>query len=400
MPPRPDTSVPTLGVEEEYLLVAPETGAPVPAAERVRERAAARTVLGDREVQHELLQAQVEVATPVCSSLDEVDGHLRRLRGALAAAAEECGCRLAACASAAMPLDHPSTAAGPAAAEALEAAVTEEDAAIPVTAEPRYERMRLQARRLVDEQLINGMHVHVAVPDRAAGVRIVNRMRPWLPLLLALSANSPLWLGHETGFASWRHVVFGRWPVSGMPPLFADADDYDRRVRRLVDAGLIDDTGQVYWAVRVSERFPTVEVRVADVQLRVDDAVLLAGLVRALVMTLRREPSPERAVPEPEPEWLNAALWQAARHGLGGRLADPLSGTLRPASEVVADALAHLTPALDAAGDTARVADALHHTLTHGNGATRQRAALAASGPEALRALLLAHHPSRPSPSR
>ncbi|MFD0381954.1 glutamate-cysteine ligase family protein [Streptomyces stramineus] len=141
------------------------------------------------------------------------------------------------------------------------------------------------------------MHVHAAVPDRSAGVAVLNRIRLWLPVLVAMAGNSPLWRGEDTGFASWRTVIFGRWPVAGPPPAFADGPDYDRRVADLVSSGAIADTGQIYWQARLSEHYPTIEVRCFDVQLTVEDAVMFAGIVRALVATALREEDAGLPVP-------------------------------------------------------------------------------------------------------
>jgi carboxylate-amine ligase len=356
-----------VGVEEEYLLVDPVSGSPRPIADRVQELARRDPRLDPHEVQHELLQAQVEVSTPICSSLPEVAGHLLRLRHALGSAAEQAGCRLAACATSTGDLE----------------------VAIPVTATARYRALRTAAPRLVDEQLINGMHVHVAVPERDTGVRVMNRMRPWLPLLLALSANSPLWLGVDTGFASWRHLVYSRWPVTGIPPLFRDARDYEERVARLVAGGLIGDPGQLYWAIRLSERYPTVEVRVCDIQLRVDEAVMLAGLIRALVMTLQEDATADEAGGRMTSEWLQAALWSAARHGIDDRVPDPWSGALRKVGDVCSDALDYLSPALEATGDARHVVPLVHRLLREGNGAVRQQRVLGEGGWPALRDFLL-----------
>ncbi|MGK5630533.1 carboxylate-amine ligase [Streptomyces sp. URMC 123] len=346
----------TLGVEEEYLLLDPDTGLPVPRGRQVRAAARLRPDMDGPEVQSELLQAQVEVATPVCRELTEVGEHLRRMRQILGAAAEQEGCRLAACASA------PNSPA----------------AAVPVTDERRYRKMREDAARLVDEQLVNGMHVHVAVPDRPTAVAVLNRVRPWLPTLVALSSNSPLWEGYDTGFSSWRTVVFDRWPVSGPPPAFADADDYERRVKALLATGTIRDRGQLYWHARLSENYPTLELRVTDVQLHVDDAVMFAGLIRALVATALGEEdgSPTPATP---PELSYAATWQAARHGLGQALIDE-RGRRRAAGEVVRDFVEHVRPALEEAGDLDRVTSLVNRVLREGTGAAHQRRALAEGG--------------------
>ncbi|MCV7200908.1 YbdK family carboxylate-amine ligase, partial [Mycolicibacterium peregrinum] len=157
--------------------------------------------------------------------------------------------------------------------------------AFPVTDAPRYRRIGAQFGMIAHEQGICGCHVHVRVPDRAAAIYVSNWLRPWLPSLLALSANSPLYRNADTGHASWRSVLWSRWPAAGPPPFFTSPEDFDRTVRLLVDAGVILDEDMVYWDVRPSADFPTVEVRVADVPATVAETVLLATLIRAAVMT-------------------------------------------------------------------------------------------------------------------
>jgi glutamate---cysteine ligase / carboxylate-amine ligase len=354
----------TVGVEEEYLLLDAESGYPVSRWEEVRAVAARQPGLLTGEVERELLQAQVEIATPVCGRLQEVGDHLRRLRGGLCIAAAEVGCRIAACGAA--PFLGSS----------------------PVTDKPRYRTMLKDAALLVREQVINGMHVHVAVPDRDRGIAVLNRIRGWLPVLVAMGSNSPFWDGSDTRFASWRTVVFGRWPVSGPPPAFADAEDYRLRTEALLRTGVIRDRGQIYWQARLSERYPTVELRALDVQLLPEDAVTFAGLIRALVTTALRE-TDAGADLEPLPsELLAAANWQAARHGLDGELVDPLGGGLAPAADVVALLLEHVAPALEETDDGERVGNGVQRLLRDGTGAQRQRRALEAGGPEALLDLL------------
>ncbi|MFF3314892.1 glutamate--cysteine ligase [Streptomyces sp. NPDC003035] len=355
----------TIGVEEEYLLLDPDTCLPVPLADRVRATAGLGPIVEDAEIQSELLQAQVEVATPVCTDLEEVGGHLLRLRHALGTAAERNGCLLAACAT----------------------APYRETAPVPVTRKARYLAMRSQAPQLVAEQLVNGMHVHAAVPDREMGVAVLSRIRVWLPVLVAMSANSPLWDGTDTGFASWRTVIFGRWPVSGPPPLFTSLADHERRVQSLLDTGIITDTGQLYWQARLSDRYPTVEVRCADVQLRADSAVMFAGIIRALMATAIREEKAGVPVPECPSELLQASNWHAARHGLSGLLVDP-AGRARQAGDVLCALLDHITPALDEAGDTREVTSLVHRLLQEGTPADRQRRALAEGGLPALTELI------------
>jgi glutamate---cysteine ligase / carboxylate-amine ligase len=357
--PVPDRT--TLGVEEEYLLVDGE-GLPVARSAQVLAKARG-SGLGSADLQHELLEVQVEVATPVCSELAEVRDHLTSLRSGLAAAAAAAGCRLAPVGAAPLAPDD----AGE----------------VPVTDALRYRTLLEQAPALVEEQLINGMHVHVGVPDRAAGLAVLAAVRPWLPVLLALSANSPFWRGHDSGFASFRAVHFARWPVEGAPPVFASVEDYERRADDLLTTGAIADRGQLYWHARLSEHEPTVEVRVADVQLDAADAVVLAGLVRAIGhATLHGTAGSTADGHEPLPvELLRAATWAAARHGLDGDLFDPRERRPTPAAEVAGRMLAELGSTLRELGDLELVTTGVERVLRAGNGAARQRAALKKRGP-------------------
>lgn len=356
----------TLGVEEEFLLLDARTGLPAPRAARVRAAADRESTLERDEVDSELLQALVEVATPVCGTLDDVTAHLTRFRQALAPAARRADCLLAATGGA------PWSASLP----------------VPVTQNQRYREMRVEAARLVDEQLICGMHIHVAVPDKSAGAAALGRLRPWLPVFVALGANSPFWDDRDTGFASWRTVVFGRWPISGSPPFFSDAAHYEERIAALLATGVVPDRHQLYWHARLSDDYPTLEVRAPDVQLDVDSAVTIAGIARALVATALRESRRGARPLDPPASILQAAGWHAARHGLAADLVDPRNGTPGPAAEVVGRLIDHLTPALSELGDLDRVTAGVQRLIDGGTGAARQRAALARGGTEGLLELI------------
>jgi glutamate---cysteine ligase / carboxylate-amine ligase len=361
---------PTFGVEEEYLLLDPLTGAPVAAAEAVLARAGERNHGSQIELQPELVQPQLEIATPVCSSATAVRHHLSSARDQLAAVAREMGLVLA-------PLG----------------AAPVGDANADVTPMPRYLAIRDGAPALVPEQLINGMHVHVQVANRRTGVAVMNRLRPWLHVLLALSANSPMWRGRDSGFASWRSIQAQRWPVEGAPPHLRDERDYERCVAALLATGVLVDRGQLYWQMRLSDRYPTVEVRVADVALDVDTAVTVAVLVRALVVTAARQAAEKAPEPRVPTELLRAASWQAARHGITGDLMDLCSAVrggrvLRPAEEVLHGLVDAVRPALHDAGDLDQALRGVSAALATGGGAGRQRAALAAGGLPALLGLM------------
>ncbi|MGO9189619.1 MAG: YbdK family carboxylate-amine ligase, partial [Streptosporangiaceae bacterium] len=218
-------------------------------------------------IQQELMRFQVETGTRVCTGLDDLGRELIRLRRLAAAAAASLGCRLVA--SGVAPYRTPGLAA--------------------VTDKPRYRELARRYGPVVAEAGTCGCHVHVGVPSREAGVQVLARLRPWLAPLLAVSANSPIAGGHETGWASWRYPIQARWPTAVPPAAWPDAAAYDTAVRRLIGQGAALDERSVYFLARLSPRYPTIEVRVADVCLDAGTAVLLAGLTRALVATALTE---------------------------------------------------------------------------------------------------------------
>jgi len=200
-----------------------------------------------------------------------------------------------------------------------------------VTGQARYRELARRYGPVVAQAGTCGCHVHVGVPSREAGVQVLARLRPWLAPLLAVTANSPVAGGRDTGWASWRHVLQSRWPTAIPPEAWPDATAYDTAVRRLLARGAALDERSVYFWARLSPRYPTVEVRVADVCLDAGTAVLLAGLIRALVATALaegRRGTPTAAVPARQvaAALAAAALAAAARRGLAGAGAGPFTG--------------------------------------------------------------------------
>jgi glutamate---cysteine ligase / carboxylate-amine ligase len=343
------SDLPTFGAEEEFLLVDERTGEP--AAHNVAVAAAAerRSV----ELQLELSSCQVETTSAVAATSAELGDELIKLRRIAAQAAETAGVQLLA--------------------SGLPPVTPHE---FPVTDTPRYRRIGDQYGMVAHEQGICGCHVHVEVPDRAAAVHVSNWLRPWLPSLLALSANSPIYRNSDSGYASWRSVLWRRWPAAGAPPFFASPDEYDTAVRMLVDTGVILDKDMIYWDVRPSADFPTVEVRVADVPATVAETVLLATLIRAAVMTALDTRGSGDDVGRLPPGALRAAYWKAAHDGLDGSTLDLVHGRgAVPAREQLGALLRRVRPALEALGEYDRVADELDRVAAHGNGAMRQRRA-------------------------
>lgn len=356
----------TVGVEEELLVVDAE-GIPVARAPEAL-AVAARRGEGEDVHQHDLEQQgadipspetahlvpelkaqQLELATPVCTTLSDVGTQLRHWRSRADAAAQAVGARVAALATS--PVDV---------------------APVPTEGE-RYGRLHEEFGRTAEEVLTCGCHVHVQVADDEEGVAVLNRIRVWLPLLTAISANSPFWQGRDTSYASFRSQVWHRWPSAGPTGPFRDAGEYHRLVEAVLATRTVLDDGMVYFDARLSASWPTVEVRTADVLLRVEDAVTLAGLVRGLVETAARDARAGGAVPEMPSEVLRLAGWRASRSGLSGDLMHPRTGWPAPAADVLADLLEHIRPALADTGDEQRVHDGVAALLTRGTGAELQR---------------------------
>lgn len=328
---------PTIGIEEEFLLVDAATGAPVARNTEVAHAAAQHGV----DLQLELTTCQVETATPTIDTSAEAERELSRLRRVAAEAAQANGARLLAV--------------------GLPPTVPHE---FPITDKPRYRQIADRFGMIAHEQGICGCHVHVAVPDREAAVAVSNHLRPALPWLLALSANSAIYRNADTGYASWRSVLWHRWPSAGPPPHFDSADDYDATVATMLEIGAMLDDGMVYWDVRPSEKFPTVEVRVADVPATVTETVLLSTLIRAAVMAGLAAYERGEAAPSIPEHVLRATYWKCARDGVEGSTPQALTALVQ-----------RLAPQLEALGEYDRVRDDIDRITQDGNGAMRQRRA-------------------------
>jgi carboxylate-amine ligase len=208
----------------------------------------------------------------------------------------------------------------------------------------------------------------------------MNRVRPWLALLIALSANSPFWLGADTGYSSYRTEIFQRFPMSGPPHQFSSRAEFDELVAALVAMGIIDDGSNLYWDARPSSHVETLEFRAADVCMTVDQTVMLAGLARALARAGHDDWKAGRPVEPVRPELFRAAKWQASRYGLEGSLLDVQARQAVPAAEMVDTLLCRLRPWLEDAGEWSQVASLVRETLDRGNGARLQRAAFERTG--------------------
>jgi carboxylate-amine ligase len=341
----------TLGVEEEFFLVDAETRELCHDAEGVLERA--RTPEG-AVIDHELKRSQVEAGTAVCTDLAGVRASVVSLRRSLSEAAASVGARLLASGT------HPF-------------ARWAEDGG--VTREAAYVRLDETYGLLTVEQAVCGCHIHVGVRDPELAIQVMNRVRPWIPALVALTANSPFWMGHDSRYASYRTEVFHRWPTAGIPEHFADRAAYDELVAQLHATESIDAPARLYWDVRPSARYPTLEFRAADVLMTIDECVATAAIVRALVETCHRAAEAEAPFEAHRPELLRSALWRAARFGLSDRLIDLDAMASRPAREVLASLLELVRPVLEQRGEWAEVSATVSFVQREGTGSERQRKA-------------------------
>lgn len=343
----------TVGIEEEYLLV--QGAAPFLAA--VGEQVVAVASESDEgQFEHELKQEQAEIGTAPHREMGVLAEELRARRTALAQAADSLGVRLLA--SGTSPLDEQAS----------------------TTIDRRYERMSDVYGRLAKMQLTCGMHVHVGIDSQAEGVGVLDRIGGWLPVVAALSSNSPFFAGQETEYASYRSVLWGQWPTAGATDPFGSVEAYEEARADLITAGAALDEGMIYFDARLSARYPTVEVRVCDVCADVADAPVLAALIRALVSTAAADAAAGTPAPRIRGELMRAAKWRAARFGVEAELLDPEERRLLPARDLLDRMLESLTPALRESSDEALVRDGIGRILEQGTGSRLQRQAYAANG--------------------
>lgn len=341
------------------MLVDPETGRLSQSSHRAI--ATARSAAdaereGGEKLEQELFLAQLETNSMPCATLAELRSSIIRGRREAVEAATNADCAVAAVAT-------------PVLGWAREEQTT--------TPKPRYQH-------IVNEfgdttTVVCGMHVHVSV-DEDEAIPVLDHLRPWLPVLSAISVNSPFNSGRDTGHASWRSHLWGGWPTAGPAEPFGDRKGYEAATRALMDSGAAMDKGMLYLDARPAEAYPTVEMRVADVCTDIGDALLIAGLTRALVATVAEHVSRGVEVPEWRTDLLRSARWRASRYGMTRDLVHPLTRSLARPREVMSDLVLFVGDALDDVGDRADVLALINQLFTHGTGATRQRKVAEVSG--------------------
>lgn len=345
------------GIEEEFVFLDERSLVPVALSAEARARTLGEHAGG--RITPEYLTCQVETATSPLTDMDEAVAQVGALRRHLAENAAADGAVSVATGTPFLAADE-----------------------VTLVPSEHYVAVADVLGEITREHQVNGLHVHVEIADDEQRVHAMNRARAWMPALLAVTGNAPFSHGRLSGFASWRSILIRRLPVGWTPPRFHDLSDYRARVDRLIEGGLISDPGSLGWTVRLAERYPTVEVRVFDTQLTVEETVWAAALTRALLVSDDVPDAPDLGVDE-----IDASLWSAARTGPDARIVDPRTGALTPAAEVVDGMLAMLRPALTEHGDEARVAEGVARMRADGTGAQRQRGTLAEHGIAGLREL-------------
>ena len=306
--------------------------------------------LGGRAT-HELLQAQVEVDTRVCRSIAEVRRELAELRAAVARTAQDFGMALIAAST------HPF--ANWRAQKKVE--------------KERYAGIAHDMQTLASRLVICGMHIHAGIEDEELRIDLMNQATYFLPHLLALSTSSPFWEGHATGLKAYRPTIFGDLPRSGLPEYFASADEWHHMLRLLAKTGLCDDPTKIWWDVRPSVRFPTLELRVCNVCTRLEDALTIAALWQSILATLYRLRAGNQTWRRYRRTLVEENKWLAQRHGIGAQLADYGALTCKPFGLLLEELILLVRPEAERLGCLDEILNA-RHILDRGTSADRQLA--------------------------
>jgi carboxylate-amine ligase len=287
----------TLGIEEEFQVVDPQTRE---LKSHIQEMFAEGEKRLKDEIKREMHDAVIEVGTPICQNVDHARREVARLRGEIIKLTRENGLRIAAAGT--HPITHWSN--------------------VPITAHARYDQIVYDLQMVARANLIFGLHVHVAIEDHETRIQIMNAARYFLPHIFALSVNSPFWCGHNTGWKSYRAKVFERFPRTGLPDSFRSSGEFDEYVQVLIQTRCIDNAKKIWWDVRPHPFFPTLEYRICDVPLRIDETICFAALFQAVTVKLWRVYNKNMSWRLYRRSLLNENKSRAARFGVDGKLID------------------------------------------------------------------------------
>ena len=344
----------TLGVEEEFQIIDPDTRELRSHVQEILEEG--RLVLKER-VKPEMHQSVIEIGTGICKNITEVRQDVGEMRAEIIRLANKNGMRVASAGT------HPFS----------------NWADQKIFPDPRYDQVVQEMQQLARANLIFGLHVHVGIKDRTLAFQIMNEALYFLPHLLALSTNSPFWLGRNTGLKSFRTKVFDRFPRTGMPEYFDTPAEFDDFVRVLVSTKCIDNGKKIWWDVRPHPFFETIEFRVCDVPMRLDETVTLAALIQAICVKLYRLRQQNQGWRRYRRALILENKWRASRYGIEGKLIDFGKEVEVEFRSLITELLEFLDDVVDELGSRSEV-EAVNWILQNGTGADRQLRVYESSG--------------------
>jgi carboxylate-amine ligase len=344
--PRKRDHIFTLGIEEEFQIIDPETRA---LRSHIQEILADGKIVLKERLKPELHQSQVELDTDVCKDAREARRQVVDLRSELARLAARDGLKIASAGT--HPFSHWMDQL--------------------ITTDQRYTTIVNDMQQIARVCLIFGLHVHVGIPDREEAIDIMNQARYFLPHIYALSTNSPFWLGQNTGLKAYRQMIFERFPRTGIPDAFESLSEYEDYLKLLVATNCIDNAKKIWWDIRLHPFFDTIEFRICDAQTRVDDTIALAALMQAIVVKLqklRRDNVTFRNYPR---RLIDENRWRAARYGINGKLIDFGRKCEMDERDLLHEMLAFVATEMDELGNRAELSH-IERIISEGTGADRQ----------------------------
>src|SRR3954471_11500280 len=338
----------TLGIEEEFAIVDPETGE---LRSHIQEILEGGKVLLKEQIKPEMHQSVVELGTEICTSITNAREHVIELRSKLASLANKAGLRIASAGT------HPFS-------NWRDQLITEGE---------RYKEIVKDMQRLARANLIFGLHVHVGIPNRESAIHVMNQARYFLPHLYALSVNSPFWVGQDTGLKGYRLKVFERFPRTGIPDAFESLSEYEDFCKLLVKTGCIDNPKKIWWDIRLHPFFDTLEMRVCDAQSRVDDTLAIAALVQAIISKLFKLLHQNITFRIYRRRLLDENPWRASRYGIEGKMIDFGKEAEVDERSLLNELLDFVSTEVKELGSEREMAD-IERIIREGTGADRQLA--------------------------
>ena len=338
----------TLGIEEEFAIIDPDTGE---LRSHIQEILEGGKIVLKEQIKPEMHQSVVELGTEICDSIEHARTHVIHLRSKLAELAGKAGLKIASVGT--HPFSH-----------WRDQHITEGE---------RYKQIIEDMQLLARANLIFGLHVHVGIPDREMAIHVMNQARYFLPHLYALSVNSPFWVGEDTGLKGYRLKVFERFPRTGIPDAFESLSEYEDYCKLLVKTGCIDNPKKIWWDIRLHPFFDTLEVRVCDAQTRVDDTVAIAALIQAVIAKLFKLLHQNTTFRIYRRRLLDENRWRAARYGIDGKLIDFGKETEVEERSLLNELLEFVASEVDEFGTKREMAH-VERIMHEGTGADRQLA--------------------------